>query len=543
MMASETIDTMLPKRILVVDDDETIRLLARASLEAAGYAVSESPDDRSVRDAFLKTVPDLVLLDVILPGKDGFAVCGEIRALPYGMDVPIIMMTGLDDVESISKAYEAGATDFIVKPINWQILVYRVQYILRANHAFRELRSNEIRLLRAKEAAEAASLAKSQFLANMSHEFLTPMNGVLGMIQLLQHSELTPEQYEYTETAKKSGNDLVRLLSDILDLSKVEAHKLELESSRFNLRDMLSGTIDILLLQARECGLELGYLIDPGVPLLLQGDVGRLRQVLVNLVGNAIKFTPNGYVQIHIQNNGEDSGSVTLRILVRDSGIGIAPDKLEQVFEPFTQADGSTTRKYGGSGLGLAICRQLVGLMGGTMGLESLEGKGSTFWFELKLKKQMTVDSLPTSLLDLVGRFGKSGPAGTGLPVLLAEDDPTNLVVIRHFLEKLGCTVDVAVNGEEVLNALYDNEYALILMDCMMPVMNGYEATVAIRDQASTVRNHDIPIIALTANAMRDDSGKCLAAGMDDYLEKPLQLPLLVAMLERWMSTKDSQCA
>jgi two-component system, sensor histidine kinase len=481
----------------------------------------------------------LAIIDIQMPEMDGYETVKIMRQIKRTRNLPIIYVSAIYKEEfHVEKGIEVGAVDFIIKPIPPKIIIgkvkiflelydYRTQLEHLVEKRTQELKNANQELSIARDEAEHAARSKSVFLATMSHEIRTPLNGIIGMTHLLQGSQLNDEQKELLDIITVSGDNLLGIINDILDYSKIESRMIDLEKIPFSLTQTVEEIIRLLKLRVDEKGLDLYKNIHPSVPDNLIGDPLRLKQVLINLVSNAVKFTERGTITIHCETVGNDNNRVELKFRVVDTGIGISDEGKDKLFKEFSQVDASTTRIYGGSGLGLAISKHLSQLMGGTIGVESTPGEGSDFWF--------------TAWFDLAQDIVKSKSIGvideqllllTSLKVLLVEDNYINQKVARYTLEKVGVACDVADNGEKAVEMYRLKKYDIILMDLMMPVKDGYEATSEIRSlEKKTMTQKPVRIVAMTANAMKEDRDLCLACGMDDFISKPFNIQDLKRIL------------
>jgi len=631
--------TIFSKRqtVLVVDDD-ALNVEMLVTILSPEYEMMTAHSGKEALEMLSVTVPDLIILDIVMPEMDGYTLFQLIKELPKIAATPVLFLTCMGDEAHETRGLEMGAADYISKPYNPHLVRLRVKnnlqlnkerqvwaqtfnamsdlvFIIDADHQILEINKAALDALRitreqalgslcqhqmhgteqppefcpqkktledkgihtvhvllerlgeqfqvtttplfdeqgnyqatvhvahniteckryeealeqAKESAELANRAKSEFLANMSHEIRTPMNGVIGMAQLLHLTKLTSEQEEYLDAIETSADNLLDLINDILDLSKIEAGKIELEYANFSLRKAINDVNTTQISRIHQKRLQLELNLPDTLPMVVQGDQLRYKQILLNLLGNAIKFTEQGKIHVSAHLLEQQNLTARIRTTVRDTGIGIPSDALRSIFKPFTQADSTTTRRFGGTGLGLTICRKLAELMGGTISVESEPGTGSSFHLDLPFSVVQHIDppsvSAPLPL--------SQGPA---LSILVVEDNETNRRTLELMLKKLGHRVVTCEHGLSALDCWAQEHFDVILMDIQMPVMGGVEALQAIRAGEANGGRHTM-IVALTADALKGTEEQLRAVGFDDYLTKPCRIAHLKSILDRVQKT------
>lgn len=501
--------------ILVVDDSAFMRRMIKNSLAPKRYNIFEANCAETGLEILKNNNINLLLLDYEMPNTNGAMMLEKIKSQTNFLSLPVIMISSKNDKDIIARVLKHGANDFIHKPFSTEELLLKCNLQIKAHIHFQLLEQKEKQL---KEVVEKLSIekdAKSQFLANMSHEIRTPLNAILGFVDLLKEHTTDQKSQEYLDVVDSSSQHLLGVVNDILDLSKIESKKIELENEAFDVYKLFSETVALFKAVAKSNEIKLQLEIDSNIPHALYGDALRIKQVVSNLLSNAIKFTPQ-YKQVTLQLSYPDS---RLRVEVIDEGIGIASDKLEKIFEEFSQADSSTSRKYGGTGLGLSISSKLVALMHGKLHVKSTLHKGSTFYFILPLEKAKAIQKIE-KISDETKIFNKK--------VLLVEDNKANQMYMEILLKKLHLEFEIAKDGLEAIEMFKNSSYDLILMDENMPNLNGLEALKQLVEIEKTTQSIHTPVIALTANALKGDKERFLEAGMDAYLTKPVNKEKLV---------------
>ncbi len=514
-------------KILIVDDVPLNIDLMKSILQESDYLIASAKNGKSALAKIKGNQFDLILLDIVLPDIDGFEVCRQIKAGSANQDTPVIFLTAQRDEESIVKGFHLGAVDYILKPFSAEELRARVEFHI-------SLKKTQEELKRARDIAEEAARAKALFLANMSHEIRTPLNGIVGMIDIMRQTVLDEQQKEFLEIIDISSETLMMIINDILDFSKIEAGQITFEHIGFSIRNEVNEVYKLLTYHAKQRNLDFFVSLDEKLPENFIGDPLRLKQILINLCNNAIKFTSEGFVSIGVS-LAEDLGEkCRLRFEVKDSGIGISEENQKKLFKSFSQADTSTTRKFGGTGLGLAISKNLVKMMDGKIGVISEEGKGALFWFTICLEKS-NISEIHEINVEAKKHLDEH------LDILLVEDNVINQKVSSLNIQKLGHRVHLAGNGLEAVEQFSSGSFDLILMDVQMPGMDGVQATKEIRriERERNVKN-PVPVIAMTANLYRNDIEGFKECGMNDFLGKPFKPVDLDLVIEKNVVKKEN---